>query len=103
MEPMPLPDDKGDKKALAGDPESPSNESHREVRVPAVHVKLLQSVSLLPKHKTDVKVRLEGDYEPKTPVLVESDPQLETVGVHLNEERVCKRYQIARLEIRSVA
>ena len=74
---------------MVEDTEHSEQESQREVRVPAVHVKLLQSVNLLPKHETDVKVRLEGDYQPKIPVLVESDPQLETIGLQLDDSYVC--------------
>ena len=88
LEPMPQSDDESGEKAVTEDSEVPEKEN-REVRVPAVHVKLLQSVSLLPKHETDVKVRLEGDYQPKTPVLVESNPELETVGLHLDDSFVC--------------
>ena len=89
LEPMPQSNDGSGKGDAVEDTEHSEQESQCEVRVPAVHVKLLQSVNLLPKHETDVKVRLEGDYQPKIPVLVESDPQLETFGLQLDDSYVC--------------
>ena len=86
---MPQSNEGSGKGDVVEDTEHSEQESQREVRVPAVHVKLLQSVNLLPKHETDVKVRLEGDYQPKIPVLVESDPQLETIGLQLDDSYVC--------------
>ena len=46
-------------------------------------------MSVPPQHEMDVKVCLEGEYQPKTPVLLESDPQLQTVGLQLGDSYVC--------------
>lgn len=86
-EPMPL-GEKGAQSDASDDIDHSDKDAQHDVRVPAVHVKLLQSVNLLPKHEADVKVCLEGVYQPKTPVLVESDPLLETVGLRLHESVV---------------
>ena len=53
LEPMPQSEGESGEGAVAKDSELIEKESHHEVRVPAVHVKLLQSVSLLPQHETD--------------------------------------------------
>lgn len=75
------------------DTEPSEKESHSEVRVPAVHVQLLQSISSYAATSAwdSGKVCVEEDrgQPSKTTLLLEPDPQLKTVDVQLDNSFVC--------------
>ena len=56
----------------------------RDVRVPQVRVRLLQTVRVLPQHTRNVKVQMDGECRSGEPMLLEPDFTLEESGLQIN-------------------